>query len=328
MWAWSGVLPWGVRTPSTRTALPAPNARHAHARAATACARAVSVYTLLLACALAVWGADQARASDFWDSVRGAPRGGTRELERVERARSAIAANRADEAIAVIGAVQPKEPGEAELLIVRGRAQAMVNLTREALASYERAAAVLDPRAIIAEPDALAMARLALQAGRYALALRALSGLADGAERPQTRAALRAIEGHILQAMGPDSLEQAIAAYREALRAVPEHASALLGLALALHRQGSREAALAVAKRVRDPAQLEQSLLETALPSGERHARSALWRESIADMAAARAEWHEAMQQPGPWREHARSTLLQLDARGAPSRSTDAAPAP
>jgi hypothetical protein len=182
---------------------------------------------------------------------------------------------------------------------------------------------------IVSEADVLGMARVALQGARLQLALRALYGHADGAERPQTRAALRVLEGHILQALGPSNVEQAIVAYREALQAVPEHASALLGLALALHRQGAREAALAIAKRVRDPAQLEQSLLESALPRAERSARAALWRESIADLSAARAAWHEAMQDPGPWREHARATLLALDAgagRARKVRESAAAP--
>ena len=214
--------------------------------------------------------------------------------------------------------MQAGEPGEGHLLVVLARAQAMASQHREALESYERAASVLDAHALIAEVDALPMARFALQSGRYALALRALSGHADATSRPLTRAALRVAEGHALQAMGPASVEQAIAAYRDALRAVPEHASALLGLALALHRQGARDAAVAIAKRVRDPSQLDQSLLENALPASERSARAALWRDSIADVSAARAAWHEAMQAPGPWREHARTTLLELDARQRP----------
>jgi tetratricopeptide (TPR) repeat protein len=231
------------------------------------------------------------------------------------RARAALADNRSDLALLAIGVVRPGEPDEAELSIVLGRAQAMAGQHDEALASFARAAGLLGEGELVPEVDALAMARLSLQAGRLPLALRALYGHADGAERPQTRAALRVLEGHILQALGPGSLEQAIAAYREALRAVPEHASALLGLALALHRQGAREAALAIAKRVRDPAQVDQSLLENALPRGERSARAALWRESISDVSAARTAWHEAMQEAGPWREHARATLLAFDAR-------------
>jgi len=265
-------------------------------------------------CALGTGWPHPAAASDFWDSIRGAPRGAGPAAERVRRARAALSDNRSDLALLALGAVQPGEPGEAELLIVLGRAQAMASQHVEALASFERAATLLDANAIVAEADALGMARVALQASRLQLALRALYGHADGAERPQTRAALRVLEGHILQALGPSSVEQAIVAYREALQAVPEHASALLGLALALHRQGSRDAALAIAKRVHDPAQLEQSLLESALPRAERSARAALWRESIADVSAARTAWHEAMQDPGPWREHARATLLALDA--------------
>jgi tetratricopeptide (TPR) repeat protein len=230
------------------------------------------------------------------------------------RARAALADNRSDLALLALGVVRPGEPDEAELSIVLGRAQAMAGQHVEALVSFERGASLLADDALVPEVDALAMARAALQAGRLPLALRALYGHADGAERSQTRAALRVLEGHILQALGPSRLEQAIAAYREALRAVPEHASALLGLALALHRQGARDAALAIAKRVHDPAQVDQSLLENALPRGERSARTALWRESIADMSAARDAWHDAMQEPGPWREHARTTLLALGA--------------
>jgi hypothetical protein len=271
---------------------------------------------ILVVCALSACWPHTAAASDFWDNIRGAARGEGPAAERLHAARTALAAHRVEQALEALGVVQPGEPGEGQLLIVRARAEAMANRHREALESYERAAAVLDTRTLIAEVDALPMARFALQSARYLLALRALSGHADATARPLTRAALRVAEGHALQAIGPDRLEQAIAAYRDALRAVPEHASALLGLALALHRQGARDAALAIAKRVRDPAQLDQSLLENALPASERSARAALWRESIADQSAARASWHEAMQAPGPWREHARATLLKLDARG------------
>lgn len=276
---------------------------------------------MLAVCALGAARPQPATASDFWDSVRGAPRGAGPAAQRVLRARAALADNHADLALLALGTVTPGEPDEAELLIVLGRAQAMSGDPSAALVSFERAATLLGDGVLVPESDALAMTRFALQAGRLPLALRALYGQADSAARPQTRAALRVLEGHILQALGPSNLEQAIAAYREALRTVPEHASALLGLALALHRQGARDAALAIAKRVRDPAQLEQSLLENALPRGERSARAALWRESIADMSAARDAWHDAMQEPGPWREHARTTLLAFDAANARGRS-------
>jgi len=279
----------------------------------------VSACALLLACALSASCPHTARASDFWDSVRGTSRGRPTTAERLRRARTALQANQAQVALAAIGTVHTGEPREAELLIVRGRAQALATQTREALASYEHAATLLNERDMIAEPDALAMARLSLQAGRYPLALRALAGHADQAERPQARAALRVIEAHAVQAMGPEHLERAIASYREALRAVPNHASALLGLSLALHRQGAEAAALTIAKRVRDPAQLDRSLLENALPRAERSARTALFRESILDLSAARAAWHEAMQFPGPWREHARMAVQRLDAAHEPA---------
>ncbi len=113
----------------------------------------------------------------------------------------------------------------------------------------------------------------------------------------------------MLQATGPQALDQAIAAYRAALLAVPEHTPALLGLALAMHRQGAREAALAIARRIRDPALIEQGLLENLQPRNERSARAALWRQSIADTAAARSAWQAAAQDPGPWQAHARETL-------------------
>lgn len=288
------------------------------ARPSDSSVRRARLCAILLACALSASWPHTTAASDFWDSVRGAARGAGPAAERLRAARVALAAHRADQALAAIGPVLAGEPGEGQLLVVLARAKTMANRHGEALEAYERAARLLDARTLIAEVDALPMARFALQAGRYELALRALSGHADATARPLTRAALRVAEGHALQAIGPERVEQAIAAYRDALRAVPEHAAALLGLALALHRQGSRDAALAIAKRVRDPAQLDQSLLENALPPSEQRARAALWRESIADLSAARATWHEAMQAPGPWREHARATLVALDARVRP----------
>jgi hypothetical protein len=83
----------------------------------------------------------------------------------------------------------------------------------------------------------------------------------------------------------------------------------LLGLALAMHRQGEPQAAAAIARRVRDPALIEHGLLESMQPRAERSARAALWRQSIDDPGAAKAAWQAAALDPGPWQEHAREAL-------------------
>jgi tetratricopeptide (TPR) repeat protein len=255
----------------------------------------------------------RARASDFWDTVRGGPRGSGATTEHIRRARAALASNRPDLAMQALG-------GEAEVaespegLLVLGRVHAGLGADREALRVFERALEALGGAPIADEEDASAVVRHALRASRIELALRAVVGRADAALTPVRRTPWLVLEGHLRLALGPQQLERALAAYRQALGATPDHAPALIGLALALHRQGSaasESAALAIARRVRDPVLADGTPLDAFLPRAERFARSALLRASIGDRAAAQAAWQSAASEPGPWQAHAQRALEQ-----------------
>jgi tetratricopeptide (TPR) repeat protein len=263
-----------------------------------------------------VWATSQAphaRASDFWDAVRGGPRGLGATTEHIRRARAALASNRPDLALQALGG-EAEVASSAEGLLVLGRVHGALGADREALRVFERAIEALGAEPIADEEDASAVARLALRASRLELALRAVIGRADAALTPVRRTPWLVLEGNLRLALGPHELDHALAAYRQALGATPDHAPALIGLALALHRQGSvasESAAIAIARRVRDPMLAEGTPLDALLPRTERAARTALLRASIGDRSAAQAAWQDAASENGPWQEHARRALTR-----------------
>ena len=102
-------------------------------------------------------------------------------------------------------------------------------------------------------------------------------------------------------ARGPELLDQALSAYREAIRSSGGTPQAKLGFALAMRRAGeegwrplAQEAANSMAR---------QLLLTLDLPESERSARAALLLELEGDRTGARNAWDQA--RDGPWQEMA-----------------------
>jgi hypothetical protein len=122
-----------------------------------------------------------------------------------------------------------------------------------------------------------------------------------------------------LQASGPGKLQQAILAYREAMQHEASRKPAWLGLALALHRSGQVEEALALAQRA-DP-DAEPTAAGVWLSGPERSARLGLWLLAIGDRAGAERAWLGAADGDTPWSEHARlasrALLVKTKARTA-----------
>jgi tetratricopeptide (TPR) repeat protein len=226
-------------------------------------------------------------------------------------------------------------PGRAAPLVLEGRALAALGNTADALAALEggraRDASALD------DPLALhAWGRVLARSGRYADALAAYRALLPrtAALASSDRAASAIEAGLVAMTAGPDAIDDAVAALREAAREAQDDAAtvAVAALALALDRRGDpSEARALLADRVHgDPrVALEGARAKEllAVAPAETPALVALALEG-ADLSAAREGWTQYLASPAsdggpkgarPWEAHARAHLSSLPALGAPS---------
>ena len=254
-----------------------------------------------LAAALLVVGAARAHASDFWDEVRNP--GLAAQRIHARRAREALAGNRAELALSEADAAIVACAACAQGQVVRGRALAALGRHGEAVVAFERAlqssAAALDAKAA----DALAAAFSASYVGRPEIAVSLLERLL--ARRPSDDPRALCMLADALQAQGPAMLRRAMMIYREAITASAHARRALLGLALALDRDGAHDEALALARRAAPDSDPEAT--GAWLPEPERAARLALWLSAVGDDAAAAAAWQHAAEGGGAFGEHARA---------------------
>jgi tetratricopeptide (TPR) repeat protein len=242
----------------------------------------------------------RAHASDFWDEVRSP--GLAAQRAHVARGRHALAQNQTELALQHADAAIARRPERADGHVLRGRALGALARHGEAAAAFEQALA-RDPHALDADSDAAAAAQSALIVDRSDLALRTIAGSIARSRDARARGQALLIMADALHAHGPGELRRAIAAYREALVDGGHDKQALLGLALALHRAGERDEALALAQRAGvkpDP---------TWLPGHEYAARMALWLLAIGDRGAAEQAWARAAEGGHAWSEHARQAL-------------------
>lgn len=246
------------------------------------------------------------RASDFWDEVRepgiSQYRRLTEEAELALRARRLTDALRlADEAIALIDDA-PKGH------LIRGLAAGERGAVDDGAQSITRALA-LDPTSVdgsFAERATSVLLRAnALPAARTILE-RAVRSAAPGGSRN----ALFETYGDVLQALGPDHLEAAIGAYREALRSTGRSGRAQLGLALALRRQGAAEGAWRASAQGAADSTARQLLLSLSLPPAELESRAAMLMEVSEDAVGAKTAWERAA--TGPWASFAQEAAAAL----------------
>ncbi len=256
-----------------------------------------------------------ARASDFWDEVRTPGLRHYRVL--VEQSQSALRTGRHQEALQKADRAVARMSGRAPAHVLRALALGAMKRYGDALEPLERALE-LDDRALDDVEQGEAAVRIAMRTAAYELAERILSRLTGTMASGGRRGSLYALQGDLLQLLGPERLSAAILAYRLALREGdrPERPALLLGLALALHREGKPEQAMELGPQAGDRAAAERALRSLPLPPGERAARLAVMLESLGDRDGARQRWSIAAQ-AGTWREHARRSLASLqEAKG------------
>jgi tetratricopeptide (TPR) repeat protein len=269
---------------------------------------------ILLAAAafLAVSFPPSARASDFWDEVRTPGLRAYRVL--VEKAERDLDAGRYAEALEKAESAVDRMSDRPPAHVVRGLALGGLKRYGEAVGAFEQAL-LLDRAALDDVDHGAAAVRIATRAAAYPLAALILSRLLGRMPDSPLRNALYAVQGDVLQLLGQEQLSAAVLAYRLALHngQSGENVTLLLGLALALHREGKPEQAAELATRASAPVAVEHSLRSLALPRSERDARMAVWLESRGDFEGAGRAWSTAATE-GPWAGHARQALKRLGA--------------
>ena len=267
----------------------------------------------LAAAVVAVLGLSSAvKASDFWDEVR-AP--GLRDYRAlVERSRSALRAREYREALQQADRAVERMSDRAPAHLLRALALGSLRRHHEAVEALERALQ-LDGSALRDFEQGMAAVRIAARAAAYQLASRILSRLPGQMPESQGRGSVYALQGDVLQLLGPERLSAAVLAYRMALREVApgDRPAVRLGLALALHREGKPGQARELGLQAGEHAAVERALRSLPLPAGERAARLAVMLESRGDRLGAQKCWSMAAKAGvGPWTEHARRSLASL----------------
>jgi tetratricopeptide (TPR) repeat protein len=263
----------------------------------------------LIVC-LPIW-AGHAQASDFWAEVREPERRAFR--QHVAEARLALRERRWADALASSGLARAVGPTRCEGPVLEGRAYQELGKHEEAVASY-RSALDLDTSCFDAPDTAARAAELCAQAGEHALAARILQRVLARMEESPARRALFALYGDTLLTLGPDHVQQALAAYRQAVRHAPD-LTATLGLALALRRTGAHEEALEVARAVAGHGRAELLVARLAVPEAEKAARRAVALEAVGDAQGARLAWQLVAREGALWRTHAEGELARLPGR-------------
>lgn len=274
----------------------------------------------VLAAVLAVASpaAATARAADepsWWAEVR--EPGLRRWHALVAQARESLEGRRFEDAEGLARAATELLPGRATAWVLLGLALGESARSDAAVDAFAHALD-LDPACLDARDgaggDGAAAAHLAAHAGAWELAHRILTRLLGGLDpEDPARRALYALHADVCLTLGPETLPDAVAAYREVLRGTRRpDARALLGLALALRRRGETLEPFDLAREAAARGHVEARLRLVPGPAAERAARRALALEAIGDVEGARRAWAEAAVD-GPWRDQARRELRRLE---------------
>ncbi|MAQ15095.1 MAG: hypothetical protein CMN30_09925 [Sandaracinus sp.] len=263
--------------------------------------RAASGRVAALAAALAFGTlAAPAAASDFWDEVR--EPGSRAYAEEVRQARRALRSRERTRAAQLARSAIERLPERPEARVVLGLA---LGPEDPATGAEELARALsTDPGALDDESDGADAADVLARGGRYELAADLMGRLLGRMRAGAARQNLYVLYGDVLGLRGPEHLDDAERAYREALRAVPHEPRASIGLALVLHRRGDdTDEWRRLAERVAARGRVESLLASLPLPDAERAARRALVLTAIGDRSGARSAWDLARE--GAWTDHA-----------------------
>jgi tetratricopeptide (TPR) repeat protein len=246
----------------------------------------------------------RAEASDFWDEVR-TP--GLRVYRRhMSEARAALESGRVDDALVEATAAVERLPDRAEAHVLRGRALGELGMLDDASAALRRALEA-DRGALDGATDGTHAAQILATAGDHETAAVILPRVLGRMRPSAARVEVHTLLGDVLLTLGPEHLEAAKSAFREAVRDGGRgQLRALLGLALALVRDGQEREALELA---RDAASQMPAIVRTLpVPETERAARRAVVLDAIGDAGGALEAWRAAAQ-AGPWQEHAERAL-------------------
>lgn len=234
----------------------------------------------------------------------------------------------AKEALALAAEADKALPGRAAPMVLDGRAAASLGKFSDAFDAF-REAKKRDDHALDDPAALLAFARSAARTSHPADARAAYRLLLPRASAlpASDRGTAYDEAGMIALALGPSSLDEAIATFRQAERDAQDVAQtvAVLGLALALDRAGQKDEAKAVlAERIHGDT---RPLVKNALATGvlgvgtgdtEADALAAIGLEA-SDMTAARETWKKyAEHAPAVWADHARAKASAT----APKRGT------
>ena len=258
---------------------------------------------------LATLATSSAHASDFWDEVR--TPGLTAYRADVETARNALGARRLAQATTLATEAIARLPDRPEAFVVRGFAKGEAGeveaVTEGLLRALELDASALD------DPSAGSRAAELLARGAHLdAAAEVLARVLGRMHASALRQTVYALHGDVLLSRGPEHLQDALRAYREAVRgnATPR---AELGLALALYRAGDEAEWSALARSVAAHGRLDPLLENLPVPDTEREARRALVLEATGDTAAARGAWD--LSRGGAWDAAVQATLERLRGR-------------
>ncbi|MCB9618534.1 MAG: tetratricopeptide repeat protein [Sandaracinus sp.] len=255
---------------------------------------------------LALLGGGRAHASEFWDEVK--TPGLRLWRQDMTRARAALRARRLAQAREAASAAIRRLPERAEGWLVRGLAAGEageLDAARDDLLHARR----LDPAALDEPAEGARAGELLARAGSHAEAAEVLGRVLARARSGQARHGLYGLYGDALSVLGPERLEDAERAYREALRDSPHDPRASLGLALVLVRGRDDDLEWReLARRIAALGRLDALLLGLEVPEPERAARRAVVLEALGDAAGARTAW-TAASRDGAWAEDARRRL-------------------
>jgi tetratricopeptide (TPR) repeat protein len=236
-------------------------------------------------------------------------------------------AGSASMATAALDAAQQADkilPGRGAALALEGRAFAALGRASEAVEAFQLARA-RDARALDEPQALLAYARTLSATGHISEALVGYRALLprSSALPPSERAAIAAEAGIVAMQLGPDTIDEAAADLREALRG--SHGDAerfvVLALALALDRSArGDEGRTLLSERARGEPRAAVSAWERKSPvplkASEGAAIAAFGLEG-SDVAGARDQWEESLKADpkGLWAMHSRSRLAALGVR-------------
>jgi tetratricopeptide (TPR) repeat protein len=222
-------------------------------------------------------------------------------------------------------------PGHAAPLVLEGRALAVQGKYAEALTALA-AGRVRDSRALD-DPQALfAWARALGRSGRRDEAVEAYRALLPRSSALSTsdRVSAEIEAGLVAMSCGVAGLDEAAAAFREAVREAQDEARivAVLALALALDRRGDPEEARALlGERMhgdpRDGVATSRAKDLLAVAPAEEHALVALALEWT-DAGGARDAWQQVIDRApqSPWANYGRAHLAALSHKRPPNRAS------